>query len=83
MASNPTITAPEYRQYKARFVHDLYLASDVTDAFQIYGGVNNLFDQKPDIATLGDSIQSPTYPVSAVGRYLYVGARVKLGELFQ
>jgi outer membrane receptor protein involved in Fe transport len=55
----------------------------VTDAFQIYGGVNNLFDQKPDIATLGDSIQSPTYPVSAVGRYLYVGARVKLGELFQ
>lgn len=82
-AADPTITAPQYLQYKARFVNDIYLSADVTEQFQIYAGVDNLFNQQPDIQTLGDTIHAPAYPVSAVGRYFYVGAKVKLADLFR
>jgi hypothetical protein len=33
--------------------------------------VNNIFDEKPDFDEL-------SYPVSGVGRFIYVGAKVKL-----
>ena len=36
----------------------------------IYAGINNLFDTKPDVAVTG-------YPVSAVGRYFYVGVKLR------
>ena len=82
-AANPAIADPQFLQYKARLVNDLYVSADVTDAFQIYAGANNVFDQKPDVQTLGDTLQSPAFPVSAVGRYLYMGAKLKLAGLFQ
>ena len=76
MAANPDIVAPQYLEYKAKFVNDLYLAADVTDQFEIYGGMDNVFDVKPDFG-------SQVFPVSAVGRFFYVGAKVKLGKVFR
>jgi outer membrane receptor protein involved in Fe transport len=75
IAANPDIVAPEYLKLKERFSHDLSMTYDVGDQFTIYGGVNNLFNQKPDLGSLN-------IPVSAVGRYVFVGARVKLAGLF-
>lgn len=74
IAANPDIVAPEYLKLKERFSHDLSLTYDVGDQFTIYGGVNNLFNQKPDIGSLNT-------PISAVGRYVFVGARVKLADI--
>ncbi|MGO4168323.1 TonB-dependent receptor plug domain-containing protein [Novosphingobium sp. YAF33] len=75
IAANPDIVAPEYLKFKARFSHDLSLTYDVGDQFTLYGGVTNLFNQKPDLGSLNT-------PISAVGRYVFLGARVKLADLF-
>ena len=34
----------------------------------VYAGINNLFDQEPEFGV------SSSYPISAMGRYFYVGA---------
>lgn len=73
--TNPDITAPQYVYMKALWQHDIYAAFDVQKKFTFYGGVNNLFDQKPEIGTL-------RYPVSAVGRFYYAGVRLRFGKLF-
>lgn len=61
------LVAPEYRKYDARFTHDVQLRYGLANGLAVYGGVNNLTNQKPDIGAV-------FYPVSAVGRYWYVGA---------
>jgi iron complex outermembrane receptor protein len=66
---------PRYIMYKERWEHDVQLSYDVEQRFTIYGGVNNLTDQQPDIAA------GFGYPVSALGRYMYVGAKIKLDKL--
>jgi outer membrane receptor protein involved in Fe transport len=67
--------APEYLYYKELWQHDIAINYTVNDRFTIYGGVRNLWNQQPDIGSLGT-------PISAVGRFGYVGARVKLPKLF-
>ena len=69
MAGNPDIVDDKYRYLKERWQHDIYARLDVAERFSFYGGINNLFDQKPDIGTV-------FYPVGPVGRFLYVGARM-------
>ena len=76
IAANPDIVAPQYLRYKAKFVNDLYISADVSKEFEIYAGMDNVFDVKPDIG-------SQVFPVSAVGRFFYVGAKVKLGDVFR
>lgn len=71
LAGNPDSVAPQYLYVKELWQHDLYASLDVTERFQFFGGVNNVFGQKPEIGT-------NTYPVSSLGRYIFVGARVKL-----
>jgi len=71
MAGDPDIVAPEYKYLKERWQHDIFASYDVNDQFQFYGGVRNLFSQKPDIGT-------QIFPVSAVGAFGYVGFKVKL-----
>jgi iron complex outermembrane receptor protein len=73
--NNPDIVASKYLYLKERWQHDIYAAVDVGSQFTLYGGINNLFDQKPDIGT-------NTYPVPSVGRFFYAGAKVKLDRLF-
>lgn len=75
VSSNPDVVAPEYLKLKERFSHDLSFSYDVGDQFTIYGGVNNMFNQKPALGSLNT-------PVSAVGRFFFMGARVKLSDLF-
>lgn len=64
--SNPDIADPRYWDYKAREVHDLYFAWEARSGTTIYAGVNNLTDEKPDIG-------QTFYPVSAVGRFFFLG----------
>jgi hypothetical protein len=43
--------------------------------FQVYAGINNFTDQKPD---LGETL----LPTEALGRSFYLGAKVKLARIF-
>ena len=67
-ADQPDYTAPEYIWYRAKWEHELYASYNFDDRFELYAGINNLFDRKPDDGALG-------YPVSAVGRSFYVGVK--------
>lgn len=71
LENNPDILG-EYAYAKARWKHDIYAKVDVGNNFEFYGGVNDIFKQKPEIGT-------NTYPVPSVGRFFFAGARVKLG----
>lgn len=75
VASNPDVVEPKYLKLKERFSHDVSFNFEVTEQFEFYGGVNNLFNQKPALGSLNT-------PVSAVGRFFFVGARVKLADVF-
>ncbi|MDJ0909839.1 MAG: TonB-dependent receptor [Woeseiaceae bacterium] len=66
IANNPDIAAPQYLSYDDHIVQDLQVRWDHGESWSFYGGVNNLTDEKPDI---GETF----FPVSAVGRYFYVG----------
>jgi len=70
-AANPDYAPAQYIWYREKWEHEIYASYDVADKFQIYGGINNLFDRKPDDGALA-------YPVSAVGRYFYLGVKAKV-----
>ncbi|WP_156678193.1 TonB-dependent receptor plug domain-containing protein [Sphingomonas profundi] len=70
--NNPSLVDPRYFRYKELWLHDVQAQVAVAPAFSIYGGVNNLTDQKPDIGF------ETNIPISPVGRYLYVGAKLRL-----
>lgn len=65
-----------YFKIKARQEHNIQLNYDIGERYSVYAGVNNLFDQKPDLASLAAPLIDPR------GRFMYVGARVKLDKLF-
>jgi iron complex outermembrane receptor protein len=71
LANEPDIVAPEYLKYPAREVHDVQARFDFNDQVSVYGGVNNLSDEKP-------APGSESYPVSALGRFFYAGVNIKL-----
>lgn len=52
------------------WVHDLSFSIDATDRFTFYGGVNNLTNTEPYPNRVA-------YPVSPLGRFYFVGARVR------
>ncbi len=64
---------PRYFRFKELWQHDVQVEIAATEAFSVYGGVNNVFDQKPDIGF------ETNVPVSPLGRYLYVGAKARFG----
>lgn len=69
-ANNPNYVAPEYKYFKPRAVHNIYASVDVQKNFQFYGGISNLFNQKPDLGSV-------LYPTEDIGTSFYAGARVK------
>ncbi len=71
LIANPDSYAPEYTYVKALWQHDLSAKVEVAPGFEFYGGVRNVFDQKPELATR-------IYPVSAVGRTMFAGFRAKM-----
>jgi outer membrane receptor protein involved in Fe transport len=75
LENNTDVVEDKYKYFKEHWQHDIYAAVDIDKRFTFYGGVNNVFGQKPDIGT-------STYPVNSIGRFLYAGAKVKLDKIF-
>ncbi len=74
LAGNPDVAAPENIYFKERLEVGVRAALDVDDRFTFYAGVNNLTDSKPDFGQL-------SYPVSGIGRFMYVGAKIQLDKI--
>ena len=75
LEANPDISDPRYFFFKEKWEHDLRLQFTTDDnRFTFYAGVNNLFDEKPAVASLD-------YPVSIIGRYYFAGVKVGLDKL--
>ncbi len=72
----PDIAASGYLDYKARMTHDVQVRWSPDDNYTLYAGIDNFTDQRPDT---GESF----YPVSAVGRFFYVGATASFDSLGQ
>ncbi len=53
------------------FIHDISFNFDLNDQFDIYGGVNNIFDELPFVT-------EQAYPVSPVGTFFFLGVRASL-----
>jgi iron complex outermembrane recepter protein len=70
--AQPDIVDAKYIKHKAKYEQDIQISYDVNGSFSLYGGVNNIFDQKPSIGTTSTI-------VDAKGRFLYVGAKVSFG----
>ncbi len=70
-AANPDYVPAGFIWFKERWEHELFASYNVDEKFDIYAGVNNLFDSKPDIGAVA-------YPVSAVGRSFFVGLKAKI-----
>lgn len=73
LEGDPDLASEENINFDARHTHDVQVAFDVQDRFRFYVGVNNLTDQKPDLST--------SYPVNAIGRFFYAGARMRFDQL--
>lgn len=52
------------------FIHDLALTYDASDSISIYGGVNNLTDERPYPTNFA-------YPVNPYGSYYFIGISVR------
>ncbi len=65
-----TLWGPEVRVGET-FIHDVSFSAEVADEVTFYGGINNLTDEEP-------FANASSYPVSPVGRFLFIGARVRL-----
>ena len=69
LTGDPDYADSKYLWVKEKWEHEIQVSYDVGERFGIYGGVNNLFDAKP-------GFEYTSYPVSAMGRYFYMGATV-------
>ncbi len=76
LAGDPDYTDSRYFRVKQKWDHDFSAAYDVNDHVNLYAGVNNLFDQRPEFGY-------SSYPISAMGRYFFAGARVNFGATAQ
>jgi outer membrane receptor protein involved in Fe transport len=75
LAGDPDYSDPRFFKVKEKWEHDINAAYDINDNVNVYAGINNLFDEKP---AFGYGYYA-SYPVSAMGRYFYAGARVNFG----
>lgn len=50
---------------------------NVTDNFELFGGVDNLFDKDPPIYTNGFQYNTDPSTYDVIGRYFYVGAKAR------
>jgi len=60
-------------------IHYFYLNGNwqVSDAVSLFGGVDNLFDEDPPIYSSGFQYNTDPSTYDVIGRYYYLGARVK------
>lgn len=71
--ASPNVVERKYLRYDELLQHDLQAKFDIQDRYEVYVGVNNLTDQKPDTASYFTNV-----PISPLGRYFYAGARFDL-----
>ncbi len=71
LAGNPTYVDPRYARYKQRWVHNTSASFAVSKRGEFFAGINNLFNQQPDLG-------SNTYPTETGGTSFYAGFRAKL-----
>jgi outer membrane receptor protein involved in Fe transport len=75
LAGDPDYSDPRYFKVKQKWDHEISAAYDVSEHVNVYAGINNLFDEKPAFGYGSNS----SYPISAMGRYFYLGARMNFG----
>lgn len=75
LAGDPDYADPSYFKIKAKWEHDFQISYNFADRVDIYAGMQNIFDAKPDF-------EYSSYPISGMGRYLYAGVSMKLGPVF-
>lgn len=71
--NDPDYAPAAQLRYSALWQHDVQVQYQFAHGLALYMGANNISDQKPDP---GNSINAP---ISAVGRFLYAGAKINLG----
>jgi len=71
--NDPLFAPPRQLRYREAWQHDVQVGYDLPSGASFYLGALNLSDQAPDP---GNSINQP---VSAVGRFVYVGVKIRLG----
>jgi outer membrane receptor protein involved in Fe transport len=76
LAGDPDYSDPKYFKVKQKWDHEISAAYDINDHVNIFAGINNLFDQRPEFGY-------SSYPISAMGRFFYAGARVNFGAASQ
>jgi outer membrane receptor protein involved in Fe transport len=74
LAGDPDYSDPKYFKIKEKWDHEIHAAYDITEHVNVYAGIINLFVQKPEFG-----LSSSSYPISAMGRYFYLGARMNFG----
>ena len=72
--ANPDYAPAAQLRYSELWSHDLQVQYRLPSGFAFYGGVTNLTDQKPDQGNATDQ------PISPLGRFFYVGAKINLGK---
>jgi iron complex outermembrane receptor protein len=72
LAGDPDYSDPRYFRIKQKWDHEINVAYDIRDNVNIYAGVNNLFDQRPEFGY-------SSYPISAMGRFFYAGVKMNFG----
>lgn len=71
VAAEPDVAERRYLWIDPRATHDVQVRWDFSDAFTLYGGVNNIGNQLPDIG-------QTYFPVGAEGRTFYVGVNAHM-----
>lgn len=72
-AYDPDYSDPQF--YPAVWYHDIRLGVDVNDQFNLYAGVDNLFDKLPPYGLLGNTDGGGIY--NNTGRFFYAGVKAK------
>lgn len=63
--------SPENGVSSDTFIHDIAFSYEASDKFEVYGGVNNIFNNKPFIT-------EQAFPVSPVGTFFFLGVRASM-----
>ena len=72
--NDPLFAAPAQLRYREVWQHDVQVGYALPSGASFYLGALNLSDQRPDP---GNAVNQP---VSAVGRFVYAGVKVRLGS---
>lgn len=60
--------SPENGLSSDTFIHDVSFSYEASDKFEVYGGVNNIFNKRPFIT-------EQAFPISPVGTFFFLGLR--------